>query len=385
VCGRFTNRYSWRELHALYALSDVSFPASNFQPRYNVAPTQMAPVVRLKDGGREIAFLKWGLVPSWAKDAKDGAKLINARAETAAEKPSFRGAFRHRRCPVVAAGFFLFGALGWRRIALGWLVLASLYFYAFWNVAYVPLLVGSIGANYAIGYVLARTSEKRRFLRRTMLVAAIAGNLALLGYFKYTDFAISTVDAVAGAAIPLQHIVLPLAISFFTFNQIAYIVDVYRRQATEYDVLNYAFFVSFFPHLIAGPIVHHRDIIPQLRTIPYRFAVRDVGIGTTVFAIGLFEKVVLADTIGVHADAMFGTAAEGVPLGAAASWAGVIAYALQLYFDFAGYSTCAIGAASQAQRHSTACSVTRPSSVVSPRCTPSRASRWRRMSWAPAR
>jgi len=247
--------------------------------------------------------------------------------------------------PVVAVGFFAFGALRWRRVALAWLVLASLYFYAFWNVAYVPLLAGSIGANYAIGYALARTRENRRFLRRALLVAAIAANLALLGYFKYTDFAISTVDALAGAAFPLQHIVLPLAISFFTFNQIAYVVDVYRREATEYDLLNYAFFVSFFPHLIAGPIVHHRDIMPQLRTIPYRFGVLDVAIGSTIFAIGLFEKVVLADTIGPKADAVFGAAADGAALGAAATWAGVIAYALQLFFDFAGYSDMAIGAA----------------------------------------
>ncbi|MDB5039406.1 MAG: rane bound O-acyl transferase family protein [Candidatus Eremiobacteraeota bacterium] len=247
--------------------------------------------------------------------------------------------------PVVAVGFFALGALRWRRVALAWLVLASLYFYAFWNVAYVPLLAASIGVNYAIGYALARTGEDRRLLRLALLVAAIAANLALLGYFKYTDFAISSVNVLAGAAFPLQHVVLPLAISFFTFNQIAYVVDVYRREATEYDLLNYAFFVSFFPHLIAGPIVHHREIIPQLRTIPYRFTVVDVAVGSTIFAIGLFEKVVLADTIAPRADVVFAAAADGAVVGAAAAWAGAIAYALQLFFDFAGYSDMAIGAA----------------------------------------
>ncbi|MDE2135491.1 MAG: SOS response-associated peptidase [Alphaproteobacteria bacterium] len=105
MCGRFTNRYTWRELHALYMLS-VGFPQSNFRPRYNIAPTQIAPVVRLEDGTREIAFLKWGLVPSWAKDANGGAKLINARAETVADKPAYKNAFQRRRCLVIADGFY---------------------------------------------------------------------------------------------------------------------------------------------------------------------------------------------------------------------------------------------------------------------------------------
>ncbi|MBV9331546.1 MAG: SOS response-associated peptidase, partial [Alphaproteobacteria bacterium] len=106
MCGRFTSRYSWRELKALYDLSDVSFPQSNFQPRYNLAPTQLAPVVRLKDGGRELAFLQWGLVPSWSKDTKSAASMINAKSETLSDKPAFRSAFRHRRCLVVADGFY---------------------------------------------------------------------------------------------------------------------------------------------------------------------------------------------------------------------------------------------------------------------------------------
>jgi len=106
MCGRFTNQYSWAELHALYSLSDQSFPQSNLRPRFNVAPTDEMPIVRIKDGRRELSLLKWGLVPSSSKDAKDAAKLINARAETVAEKPAFRSAFRHRRCLVPANGFY---------------------------------------------------------------------------------------------------------------------------------------------------------------------------------------------------------------------------------------------------------------------------------------
>jgi len=106
MCGRFTNQYSWAELHALYGLSETSFPASNLRPRYNAAPTDDMPVVRLRDGRRELSILKWGFVPSLSKDPKEGAKLINARAETAADKPIFRGAFRHRRCLVPADGFY---------------------------------------------------------------------------------------------------------------------------------------------------------------------------------------------------------------------------------------------------------------------------------------
>jgi putative SOS response-associated peptidase YedK len=106
MCGRFTNQYSWEELHALYGLSDVSLPQSNFRPRYNLPPTDPAPIVRIKEGKRELAMLKWGLVPSSSKDASGAAKLINARAETVADKPAFRSAFRHRRCLVPADGFF---------------------------------------------------------------------------------------------------------------------------------------------------------------------------------------------------------------------------------------------------------------------------------------
>jgi alginate O-acetyltransferase complex protein AlgI len=253
-------------------------------------------------------------------------------------------AFLFAFLPVVLAVVFVLGHFGKPRTATLWLVLASLYFYAYWNVAYVPLLLGSLALNYGVGVGLARLGDDRQHLRRALLAAGIAANLGLLGAFKYTDLAISTANGLTGTAFALRHIVLPLAISFFTFNQIAYLVDVHRRLAREYDVVNYAFFVTFFPHLIAGPIVHHRDIIPQLDTITYRFRSSDVGLGLTLFAIGLFEKVALADPLAPVAGAVFGTAPHAA-VGAVWAWTGTTAYALQLYFDFAGYSTMAIGLA----------------------------------------
>ncbi|GAC1576166.1 MAG: MBOAT family protein [Candidatus Elarobacter sp.] len=246
--------------------------------------------------------------------------------------------------PIVLTVTFVLGHCGKRRAATVWLIAASLYFYAYWNVAYVPLLLGSVALNYGVGVGLSRLADDRQRVRRSLLAAAIVANLALLGAFKYTDLAISTVNGLTGSAFAFRHIVLPLAISFFTFNQIAYLVDAHRRRAREYDVVNYGFFVTFFPHLIAGPIVHHRDIIPQLDTLTYRFRSSDVGLGLTLFAIGLFEKVALADPLAPIANAVYGTASVA-PVGAVWAWIGTISYALQLYFDFAGYSVMAIGLA----------------------------------------
>jgi alginate O-acetyltransferase complex protein AlgI len=153
-----------------------------------------------------------------------------------------------------------------------WLVAASLVFYAYWNVKYLPLMLGSIMFNYAIGTGLAQSfrsslathnSQRHDFNRKTVLLTGIVANLLLLGYYKYTDFFIANANLVFGTTFPFPHIALPLAISFFTFTQIAYLVDSFRGETAEYDLLNYTLFVTFFPHLIAGPIVHHRQIMSQ--------------------------------------------------------------------------------------------------------------------------
>jgi len=233
-----------------------------------------------------------------------------------------------------------------------WLVAASLFFYAYWNVHYVPLILGSILLNFAIGTGLARAHQRshwrekqprREVQRKIVLTTGISANLLLLGYYKYTDFLLGNINAVFGTSHPFQRIVLPLAISFFTFTQIAYLVDSYRGETAEYDLLNYSLFVTFFPHLIAGPIVHHRQIMPQFAsrwTLTWRYP--NIQKGLFIFAIGLFKKVVIADNFAVWADAGFNGSQA---LSFFASWATSLSYTFQLYFDFSGYCDMAIGAA----------------------------------------
>lgn len=210
--------------------------------------------------------------------------------------------------------------------------------------------MGSIFLNFAIGTGLAQAHEQsireakphRSVNRRVVLATGIVANLLLLGYFKYTDFLISNINVVLGASFVPSNIVLPLAISFFTFTQIVYLVDSYRGETAEYDLLNYSLFVTFFPHLIAGPIVHHRQIMPQFAsrwTLTRRYS--NILKGLFIFSIGLFKKVVIADTFAVWATAGFD---GGHPLGFFSAWATSLSYTFQLYFDFSGYCDMAIGA-----------------------------------------
>lgn len=232
-----------------------------------------------------------------------------------------------------------------------WLVVASLFFYGYWDIRYLLLILGSILLNFAVGTALAQTHSQsfhevqkrhRKINRRMVLVMGIVVNLLLLGYYKYTDFLLGNLNIVFGTSYALQHIVLPLAISFFTFTQIVYLVDSYRGETADYDLLNYSLFVTFFPHLIAGPIVHHRQIMPQFAsrwTLVWRYP--NVQKGLFIFAIGLFKKVVLADSFAVWATAGFD---GGQTLGFFDAWATSLSYTFQLYFDFSGYCDMAIGA-----------------------------------------
>jgi len=246
--------------------------------------------------------------------------------------------------PLVLGVFLLLGR--WRSTALPtlWLVVASLAFYAYWRSAYLALLIGSIAGNYLAGLAIHRV-RRHRLRSRALLTGAIAANLGLLAYFKYTDFLIGTVNALTGTGFPVQSIVLPLAISFFTFNQIAFLVDVHKGYVHDYGFLDYALFIVFFPHLIAGPIVHHRDIIPQFRRFNFSLASPLLSLGLMVFSIGLFKKVILADHLAPYASAVFDSAARAEALTLAEAWLGALAYTLQLYFDFSGYSDMAVGGA----------------------------------------
>ncbi len=250
--------------------------------------------------------------------------------------------------------FFVYFWLNRKRKIIGgkiWLVSISLIFYAYWNIYYLPLIAGSIFINFAIGTKLSKaqsheTSEhsyaQQQKRAKTLLAIGITANLLLLGYFKYTDFLIENINWVFSTDYAQPHILLPLAISFFTFTQIVYLVDSYRRETAEYNLLNYSLFVTFFPHLIAGPIVHHRQIMPQFSsrwTLLPRYT--NILKGLFIFAIGLFKKVVIADSFAVWATAGFDSSQS---LGFFDAWATSLSYTFQLYFDFSGYCDMAIGA-----------------------------------------
>lgn len=234
-----------------------------------------------------------------------------------------------------------------REIAILWLVLASLFFYGWWNPIYLLLLVASMLVNFGIGNLLSLAHRERRHrIGRLWLVVGIGANLGVLGYYKYANFAVGSLNAVAGTHFHLEAIVLPLAISFFTFQQVAYLVDAYNGITREYRFAHYALFVTFFPQLIAGPIVHHKDMLPQfMRDEGLRPQVRNIAVGLTIFVIGLFKKVVLADGVAQYGTPVFNAAAAGASLSLLEAWGGALAYTLQLYFDFSGYSDMAIGAA----------------------------------------
>lgn len=247
--------------------------------------------------------------------------------------------------PIVLLVFYSIGNTGSHQLAMLWLVLTSLFFYGWWNPSYLLLIIASMTANYAIGIPLG--DEKRAHtLRRSLLILGITANLGLLGYYKYANFFIENYNVLTDSELFLGTIALPLAISFFTFQQITYLVDAYRGEMKEYSFLHYSLFVTFFPQLIAGPIVHHKEMMPQFdKSTLYRFRYSDFSIGATIFIIGLFKKVMIADELAQYATPVFDSAAAGEIPSLVYAWQGALAYTFQLYFDFSGYSDMAIGAA----------------------------------------
>ena len=241
--------------------------------------------------------------------------------------------------PLTFMGFFFLGHKGKKELATLWLVLASFFFYGYWDVRYVPLLFGSICFNYLVGRQLEANNGHKGWLTFGIVI-----NVLLLGYFKYTDFFLSTVNDVAGANLfDLPHIVLPLGISFFTFTQTAYLVDAYRGEAKNQSFITYCEFVTIFPHLIAGPIINHKEMIPQFVVDKtFRINYENIALGLTIFTFGLFKKVVIADKLAIYANEAFSHAETLSIVGA---WVGALGYTLQLYFDFSGYSEMAIGLA----------------------------------------
>ena len=199
--------------------------------------------------------------------------------------------------------------------------------------------------NYIIGNSLNKEvgSKHHRFSKKSLLTFGIISNIALLGYFKYTDFLIDNLNLLSDGNIPTLELALPLAISFFTFQQISYLVDSYRQETAEYDLLNYSLFVTFFPQLIAGPIVHHKEMMPQFAKTRNKVKnYKNIAMGLFIFSIGLFKKVVIADTFAIWATKGFDVATT---LNLFEAWATSLSYTFQLYFDFSGYTDMAIGLA----------------------------------------
>ena len=242
--------------------------------------------------------------------------------------------------PFVAIVYFGLARLGYIEFAKVWVTGASVYFYASWNPDNLILLFLSMGFNFGIGRILSRDDQWRR---RSILVFAICVNLAALAYYKYANFFVANVNAGFGTQWDIGEIILPLAISFYTFTQIAYLVDAWRGEAREYSFLHYCWFVCFFPHLIAGPIVHHSEMMPQFFDDKNAFFnIDNVSKGILIFCIGLFKKVVIADTFAIWAN--FGYGFDGT-LTLPEAWVTSLCYTFQLYYDFSGYTDMAIGAA----------------------------------------
>jgi len=242
--------------------------------------------------------------------------------------------------PATLAGFFLLRSFDSERGMIAWLIAASLFFYGWWNPWYLVLLIGSVLINYGLHRVLSKLKDP------WVLGLGIAANLLVLAYYKYADFFISNVNALTGLDYALAGVALPLAISFFTFQQISFLYDTYRGDLVECDFPRYALFIVFFPQLIAGPIVLQKDTIPQftLSVFKNRMGV-NLSVGLTLFVIGLFKKIVLADGVVPYVSTAFSLAetTEGVPVEAA--WIGALAYTFQIYFDFSGYCDMALGVA----------------------------------------
>jgi alginate O-acetyltransferase complex protein AlgI len=238
--------------------------------------------------------------------------------------------------PITLVGYYVsliyLGPAQARLFLLG----ASILFYSWWDVRYLPLLLISILVNYQIGITLSKMHS------RCVLGAGLLFNLGLLAYFKYVDFFIDATNQLAGTHFELPHIILPLALSFFTFQQIAYVVDTYKTDTPRYGFVEYSLFISFFPQLIAGPIVHHTHLLPQFRSIqkgqlPSAYTVAQ---GLTLIIVGLFKKVVIADSLAKYVHPAFSSV---VTLGFLEAWTALLAYTIQIYMDFSGYCEIAMG------------------------------------------
>jgi alginate O-acetyltransferase complex protein AlgI len=247
--------------------------------------------------------------------------------------------------PLAYLGFFLAHRFGGAQQAINLLAFVSLVFYAMFGTQLLLVLLLSMIMNFTAGNVLACLPGHPR-VAKNLLLGTVAANLGILGYLKYTNFFIDVTNQAIGSTYTHFDIAVPLGVSFFTFVQIGFLIDAFNGQLLKHNFARYIVFTAFFPCVTAGPLVMQREMMEQLSNDKIRaFDVRRVTIGITMFAMGLFKKVVLADSIAPFADSVFGGVSSGMSVDVATAWIGALCYTLQLYFDFSGYSDMAIGIA----------------------------------------
>jgi alginate O-acetyltransferase complex protein AlgI len=248
--------------------------------------------------------------------------------------------------PATLVGFYVLGTIS-RTSAIRWLILASLVFYAWWRPINILIIAPSIVINYGIASILTRViqDESSRRVSKAILVLGIVFNVLFLGVFKYTDFICGSINDIFGTDLLLRHIILPLGISFITFQKIAFLIDVHGGRVKSFTFQDYCTFVLFFPQLIAGPIVHYREMMPQFHAASCRFDKENVAIGLTLLLFGLFKKVVFADNIAYYITPIYHHAATRGGTSFLLAWMAAIGFTLQIYFDFSGYSDMALGLA----------------------------------------
>jgi D-alanyl-lipoteichoic acid acyltransferase DltB (MBOAT superfamily) len=249
--------------------------------------------------------------------------------------------------PLTVAGFFTLGARS-PRLGLGWIVLMSLAFYAWWRPLNVLIIAPSIVVNFGLARLLLRLRRDgggRAGAARLVLAAGIVFNVLFLGYFKYVNFLATASNDLLGTHFVLTQIVLPLGISFITFQKIAFLIDVHGGRIESFSFGDYALFVLFFPQLVAGPIVHYREMMPQFHQASCRPDGQSLAVGLSLFVFGLFKKVVLADGIAEHVSPLYDAAAGSAATTLLPAWIAAVGFTLQIYFDFSGYSDMALGLA----------------------------------------
>jgi len=244
--------------------------------------------------------------------------------------------------PLTLLLFHSLRVAGFARCSIAVLALMSLVFYGWWNPIYLLLIVPLMLANFALAVCIIPREARRPRAAKPLLVLGIVLNLAVLGYFKYANFFVDNLNALTGLDLILGKVVLPIGISFFTFQKIAFLVDAYAGRVDRLNLLDYVLFVTFFPQLIAGPIVHHSEVMQQFRDRQL-VSGSTVALGITIFTVGLAKKVLVADTAALYASPVFDAVAGGARPDALVTWGAALAYSAQLYFDFSGYSDMAIG------------------------------------------